>query len=119
MGSQYLKHLGCVHVRATLKSSMLTCKKGAIITLRHNQLRNITPSLLTEVCHGVRIEPLSTWKVFKYRVFYGPYFPVFGLNMEIYFSVLSLNTGKYAPEKAPYLDTFHAVTITKADRRTI
>ena len=36
----------------------------------------------------------------KYRVFSGPYFPVFGLN-----------TGKYGPEKTPYLDTFHAVEI--------
>ena len=34
----------------------------------------------------------------KYRVFSGPYFPVFGLN-----------TGKYVPEKISYLDTFHAV----------
>ena len=32
------------------------------------------------------------------RSFSGPYFPVFGLN-----------TGKYGPEKTPYLDTFHAV----------
>ena len=34
----------------------------------------------------------------KYGVFSGPYFPEF-----------SPNTGKYGPEKAPYLDTFHAV----------
>ena len=34
----------------------------------------------------------------KYGVFSGPYFPVFNPN-----------TGKYGPEKAPYLDTFHAV----------
>ena len=34
----------------------------------------------------------------KCRDFSGPCFPVFGLN-----------TGKYGPEKAPYLDTFHAV----------
>ena len=34
----------------------------------------------------------------KYGVLSGPYFPVF-----------SLNTGKYGPEKTPYLDTFHAV----------
>ena len=32
------------------------------------------------------------------RVFSGPYFTVFGLN-----------TGKYGPEKPPYLDTLHAV----------
>ena len=34
----------------------------------------------------------------KYAVFSGPYFMVFGLN-----------TGKYGPEKAPYLDNFYAV----------
>ena len=38
----------------------------------------------------------------KYGVFFGPYFPVFGLN-----------TGKYGPEKTPYLDTFHAVPVSK------
>ena len=32
------------------------------------------------------------------RRIFGPYFPVFGLNI-----------GKYGPEKPPYLDTFHAV----------
>ena len=32
-----------------------------------------------------------TWKVSKYGVF------------------SSLNTGKYGPEKTPYLDTFHAM----------
>ena len=26
-----------------------------------------------------------------------------------YFPVFGLNTGKYEPEKTPYLDTFHAV----------
>ena len=34
----------------------------------------------------------------KYGIFSGPYFSVF-----------SLNTGKYGPEKAPYLDNFHVV----------
>ena len=42
------------------------------------------------------------WKVFKYGVISGPYFPVFGLKF-------SPNTGKYGPETTPYLDTFHAV----------
>ena len=36
----------------------------------------------------------------KYRIFAGPYFPVF-----------SPNAGKYGPEKAPYLDNFHAVLL--------
>ena len=38
------------------------------------------------------------WKVSKYGVISGPYFPVFGLNI-----------GKYGPEINPYLDIFHAV----------
>ena len=45
------------------------------------------------------------------KVFSGLYFPVLGLNMEIYGVNLRLSqsTGKYEPEKAPYWDTFHAV----------
>ena len=43
----------------------------------------------------------TAWKVSKYGVLSGPYFPVF-----------SPNTGKYGPEKTPYLDTFHAVIWT-------
>ena len=38
------------------------------------------------------------WKMFKYGVFSGPYFPVF-----------SPKTVKYVPEKTPYLDNFHTV----------
>ena len=37
-------------------------------------------------------------KMSKYRVFPGPYFPLFSPNM-----------GKYGSEKTLYLDTFHAV----------
>ena len=52
--------------------------------------------------------PITAWKVSKYGVISGPYFPVFGQNMEIY-GVFSPNTGKHGPEITPYLDTFHAV----------
>ena len=37
----------------------------------------------------------TVWKMSKYGVISGSYFPVFGLN-----------TGKYGPEKTPYLDSF-------------
>ena len=37
----------------------------------------------------------TAWKVSKYWVISGPYFPVF-----------SSNTGKYGPEITPYLNTF-------------
>ena len=39
--------------------------------------------------------PFTVWKVSKYGVISGP------------------NTGKYGPEIAPYLDTFHAVIVLK------
>ena len=35
----------------------LTCKTGGFPAIRHNVVRDITASLLTEVCHGVTIEP--------------------------------------------------------------
>ena len=35
----------------------LTCKTGGFPAVRHNEVRDITASLLTEVCHGVTIEP--------------------------------------------------------------
>ena len=41
----------------------------------------------------------------KYGAFSSPYFPV------PYFPVFSPNTGKYGPEKPPYLDNFYAVII--------
>ena len=40
-------------------------------------------------------------KLSKYGVFFGPRFPVF-----------STNTGKYKPEKALHLDTFHGMILT-------
>ena len=43
---------------------------------------------------------ITAWKVPKYGVFSGPYSPVFVLN-----------TGKYGPEKTPYLDIFQAVDL--------
>ena len=42
----------------------------------------------------------TAWKVSKYGVFSGPYFPVFGLNTDFYYS---------GQNKTQYLVTFHAV----------
>ena len=44
------------------------------------------------------ISTATTWKVSKYGVFFGQYFPVF-----------SPNTGKYEPEKAPFFDSFYTM----------
>uniref|UniRef100_A0A1X7TEM9 Uncharacterized protein n=1 Tax=Amphimedon queenslandica TaxID=400682 RepID=A0A1X7TEM9_AMPQE len=35
----------------------LNCKCGGFPSIRHNELRDITADLLTEVCHNVLIEP--------------------------------------------------------------
>ena len=35
---------------------------------------------------------LNFWKMFKYRVISGPYFPVFGLNTERYFVYLRIQS---------------------------
>ena len=36
----------------------MICKKGGFISLRHNDLRDITYELLSEVCKGVENEPM-------------------------------------------------------------
>ena len=35
----------------------ISCKKGGFVSLRHNQLRNITARLLQETCRDIRVEP--------------------------------------------------------------
>ena len=35
----------------------LVCKKGGFVTLRDNNLRDVTAALLKEVCHDVKVEP--------------------------------------------------------------
>ena len=65
---------------------------------------------------------LNLWKHYLKSVQMQSYFlsvvPVFGLKTEIQSSariqsVFSPNTGKYGPEITPYLDTFHAVKVTR------
>ena len=53
-----------------------------------------------------KLKQITAWKVSKYGVISGPYFPVFGLNTDWIRteSVFSPNTGKYEPETTPYLD---------------
>ena len=35
----------------------LSCPKGGFPSIRHNELRDFTASLLKETCHGVTTEP--------------------------------------------------------------
>ena len=35
----------------------LSCKTGFFAAVRHNEVRDVTASLLMEVCHGVSTEP--------------------------------------------------------------
>ena len=36
----------------------MICHMGGILTIRHNEIRDITANLLTEICHNVATEPL-------------------------------------------------------------
>ena len=56
----------------------------------------------------------TAWKLIKYGVFSGQYFPSFGLNTERYLSVFSPNVGKYRQERTPCLNTFHAVVVLQS-----
>ena len=43
-------------------------------------------------CPWLLILTYTTWKVSKYGIFSGPYFPVFGVNAEIYFVNLRIQS---------------------------
>ena len=57
----------------------------------------------------------TVWKVSKYGVFSGPYFPIFGLNTETYGVNLHIPSkyGKIRTRKNSVLDTSHAVLMNK------
>ena len=46
-----------VSVEQNSTSNMLSCKKGDFISFCHNHLRNITVTLLKEICKDIRVEP--------------------------------------------------------------
>ena len=76
---------------------------------------SVHPLIFALVVVNMIQKPLipTAWKVSKYGVISGPYFPVFGLNTErfLWISVFSPSTGKYGREITPYLDTFHTVPV--------
>ena len=41
-------------------SHAFSCKKGCMVMLHHNGLRDITATILKEMCHDVRKEPPLT-----------------------------------------------------------
>ena len=45
----------------------LSCKRGGFMIQRHNELRDITATLLTEVCHNVSTEPPLLPEIFNYQ----------------------------------------------------
>ena len=69
--------------------------------------KNIDYVIFIIQIYSLQLILLTAWKVSKYGVFSGPYFPALGLK---YLSVVSPNVGKYGPENTQYLDTFQTVT---------
>ena len=53
----YYKKGGAYYKKGLSIDHALTCKTGGFPAIRHNEVRDITASLLSEVCHGVTIEP--------------------------------------------------------------
>ena len=53
----------------------LNCAKGGYISLRHNEIRDITAELMTEVCKDVQVEP-------KFTELSGERFPLKSTNIE-------------------------------------
>ena len=47
----------CVCGKSMTVENAFSCSFGGFPSIRHNELRDITASLLSEVCHNVRIEP--------------------------------------------------------------
>ncbi len=47
----------CVCSKPLNVEHALTCARGGFPTLRHNEVRDITATLLTETCHEVCVEP--------------------------------------------------------------
>ena len=75
----------------SLKSKIVTCKRNAIYVHR-------VKKIATDFSNEIKCITSTVWKVSKYGVFSGPYFPV-----------SSLNTGKHRPEKTLDFDTFNVV----------
>ena len=118
--SEFLKFLHClksVQIRSIFWSvfSRIWTEYGEI---RSGKIRTRKYSVFVHFSHSVSLSKTfrisqgvlnfyTAWKVFKYGVFSGLYFPAFGLNTERY------EVGKYGPENTPYLDTFHTVLICR------
>jgi len=49
--------VSCVYGSSFTVEHVLSCSRGGFPILRHNEIRDVTANLLTEVCHDVKIEP--------------------------------------------------------------
>ena len=47
----------CVCGKDFTLSHALSCPHGAFLTIQHNEVQDLTASLMTEVCHDVKVEP--------------------------------------------------------------
>ena len=78
-------------------------------------LQNTSWSLLLSAWYLTLREKCPNTKFFLVRIF--PHSDWIRRDTS-HFSVFSPNAGRYGPEKTPYLDTFHTVSVFKNDWRT-
>jgi len=60
----------CVYGKSFSIEHALSCHCGGYTSIRHNEIRDITTSLLSEVCNSVEVEPhlqAVSGKTFSYR----------------------------------------------------
>ena len=58
MGGKSQSYQQCVHVEVNLIYMVLVAKKEArFVIVRHNDLRELTAEILSEVCNNTEIEP--------------------------------------------------------------
>ena len=75
-------------------SHAFSCPHGAFPTIRHNNIRDLTTSLMSEICHDVNIEPVLqslTGKALKYKLPFVMMIPIL-IVVLLVFGVLNINT---------------------------
>ena len=90
----------------TLKKmkELLIPRRLHLLVFIHNYYSVLGFSINFPLGSFLKFHTCTAWKLSKYRVFSGSYFPVFGMN-----------TGNHEPEKTPYLDTFDVVLVLLMD----
>jgi len=74
-------------------SHAFSCPHGAFPAIRHNNIRDLTASLMSEVCHDVKVEPVLqplTGEALRYKLLFVKMIPVL-ISVLLVFGVVNIN----------------------------